>query len=167
MEHRDIRVKGQQDIRDRLSEGTRVAAALSLLIVWLGFKHGRSALYALLDASLDPELEKQATSIAERVPGVMRVEQLKLRRSGPFLFGIAHIHLRKSIDVGRAHVVAHEVARSVTEAVPPIETLNVRVAGRRSALSFEVEQFFRGLAPATRTRLSELHDAARSGERCS
>jgi len=104
-----------------------VTAALSLLVVWLGLKHGRTAVYALLDASLDPELERQAVSIAKQVPGVMHVEQIRLRRSGPFCFGIAHIHLRRSVDVGRAHDVAHQVVRSVTEAVPQVETLTVHL----------------------------------------
>jgi len=104
-----------------------VTAALSFLIIWLGLKHGRMAVYALLDASLDPELEREAASIAKRVPGVMHVEQIRLRRSGPFRFGIAHIHLRKSVDVGRAHEVAHQVVRAVREAIHEIETLTIHL----------------------------------------
>ena len=68
-----------------------VTVGLSLLILWLGFKHGRVALYALIDASLDLDLEKEAASVAAATPGVMRVEQVRLRRSGPVRFGIAHI----------------------------------------------------------------------------
>lgn len=102
-----------------------VTALLSLLIIWLGSKHGRGAIYALLDASLDPELERRAAEVAGQVPGVMKVEQLRLRRAGPFRFGMAHIHLRKSIDVTRAHEVAHKVVDAVTAAIPSIEMLTV------------------------------------------
>ena len=104
-----------------------VALGLSLLILWLGLKHGRVALYALLDASLDPYLEKKAAAIAAATPGVMLVEQMRLRRSGPVRFGIAHIHLRKSIDVARGHEVAHHVERNVREAIPQIEMLTVHL----------------------------------------
>ena len=66
-------------------------------------------------------------SLAEQVPGVMKVEQARLRRAGPFCFGIAHIHLQRSTDVGRGHEVAHEVVRTVREAIPQIETLTVHL----------------------------------------
>ena len=104
-----------------------VSGLLSLLIIWLGFKHGRVAMYALLDASLNRDLELRATEIARRVPGVMDVDQVKLRQAGPFCFGIAQVHLRKSTDVARAHEVAHEVIRAVTDKIPQVESLTVHV----------------------------------------
>jgi len=104
-----------------------VSGLLSFLIIWLGLKHGRLALYALLDASLNPDLELRASEIAKQVPGVMDVEQLKLRQAGPFCFGIAHVQLRKSVDVTRAHEVAHEVVRSVRNEIPQVENLTVHL----------------------------------------
>jgi len=104
-----------------------VSGLLSLLIIWLGLKHGRLALYALLDASLNPDLELRAAEIAKQVPGVMGVEQLKLRQAGPFCFGIAHLQFRKSVDVTRAHEVAHEVVRNVRTEIPQIENLTVHL----------------------------------------
>jgi len=104
-----------------------VTVGLSLLILWLGLKHGRVALYSLLDASLDPDLERKAATVAAATPGVMRVEQVRLRQSGPVRFGIAHIHLRKSIDIARGHEVAHQVERKVREAIPQIEMLTVHL----------------------------------------
>ena len=104
-----------------------VSGLLSVLIIWLGLKHGRLALYALLDASLNPDLELRATEIAKQVPSVMDVEQVKLRQAGPFCFGIAHVQPRKSVDIARAHEVAHEVVRSVRNQIPQIETLTVHI----------------------------------------
>jgi len=102
-----------------------VTAGLSLLVLALGIKHGRNAIYALLDARLDPALEQHAVATAETVPGVMKVEQLRLRRAGPFCFGVMDIHLRKSVDVARAHQVAHQVVDAVRKAIPSIEMLTV------------------------------------------
>jgi len=104
-----------------------VALGLSLLIIWLGLKHGRIAVYALLDASLSPDLETQAWAIANAVPGVLAVEQVRLRRAGPFCFGVAHIRVRKTLDVARAHEVAHEVVRAVRKTIPQIEMLTVHL----------------------------------------
>jgi len=104
-----------------------VTVALSLLIVWLGLDHGRRALYALLDASLDPELEERASQIAGQVPGVMGVSEVKLRRAGPFMFGIAQIAVRKSTDVNRAHEAAERVEAAVRVELPQVESLTVHV----------------------------------------
>lgn len=104
-----------------------VAAVISVLIVWLGFKHGRVALYSLLDASLDPELEHQVIKNAGEVPGVMRVAEVQLRKAGLFWFGIARIQLRRSVDITRGHDIAHQVVRAVRGAIPRIESLTVHL----------------------------------------
>jgi cation diffusion facilitator family transporter len=104
-----------------------VAAAISLLILWLGLKNGRVAVYALLDASLDTELEQQGRAIAEGIPGVKLVGQLRLRRAGPFCFGIARVQVQKTTDVSRAHEVAHRVVEAVRKQLPQVEMLTVHV----------------------------------------
>jgi len=104
-----------------------VSALVSVLIIWLGLKHGRLAVYALLDASLDPALERRAIEIAKRVPGVMDVEQVRLRQAGPFSFGIARIQLRKSVDIARGHEVAHQVVHAVKSEMPQVEALTVHL----------------------------------------
>ncbi len=104
-----------------------VAALISVFIVWLGFKHGRVALYSLLDASLDPDLEHSVIEKAGEVPGVMRVAEVQLRRAGLFWFGIARIQLRRSVDITRGHDIAHQVVRAVREAIPRIESLTVHL----------------------------------------
>ncbi len=104
-----------------------VAAGLSLLIMWLGAKHGRLAVYALLDASLDPDLEALAAETARGVPGVLAVGQVRLRRTGPFFFGLAQVNVRQSIDVKRGHEVAHRVEDAVKKQVPQLEALIVHV----------------------------------------
>jgi cation diffusion facilitator family transporter len=104
-----------------------VTALISVFIVWLGFKHGRVALYSLLDASLDPDLERRVIEAAGEVPGVMRVAEVQLRQAGLFRFGIARIQLRKSVDITRGHDIAHRVVHAVRAAIPRIESLTVHL----------------------------------------
>jgi len=104
-----------------------VTAVISIFIIWLGFKHGRVALYSLLDASLDPELERRVIDAAGEVPGVMRVAEVQLRQAGLFWLGIARIQLRKSVDITRGHEIAHQVVRAVRDAIPRIESLTVHL----------------------------------------
>lgn len=104
-----------------------VAAGLSLLILWLGARNGLVAIYALLDASLDRELESRIKTTAEQVPGVKEVGRVRLRRAGPFRFGIAEVRVQKSTDVARAHEVADQVERAVRADVPNLEMLTVHL----------------------------------------
>ena len=104
-----------------------VTAGLSVLILWLGIKHGRIAILSLLDASLDPELERRVARIAEETPGVMRVAEVHLRQAGLFWFGIARIQLRRSVDITRGHDIAHRVAHAVREAIPRVESLTIHL----------------------------------------
>ena len=104
-----------------------VTVVLAGLIIWLGLKHGRIALFSLLDASPDPELEKQVIALAEEVPGVMRVAELQLRQAGLFCFGIVRIQLRRSVDITRGHEIDHRVVHAVRESIPRIESLTVHL----------------------------------------
>jgi cation diffusion facilitator family transporter len=104
-----------------------VTALISVFIVWIGFKHGRVALYSLLDASPDPDLERRVVETAGKVPGVMRVAEVQLRQAGLFWFGIARIQARKSVDITRGHDIAHRVVRAVRDAFPRIESLTVHI----------------------------------------
>jgi len=104
-----------------------VTVILAGLIVWLGLKHGRIALFSLLDASPDPELERRVAALTEEVPGVMRVADVQLRQAGLFCFGIARVQLRRSVDITRGHEIAHRVVQVVREAIPRIESLTVHL----------------------------------------
>ena len=104
-----------------------VAGGLSLLILWLGAKHGLVATFSLLDASLDRELEDRIGEIAGGVTGVKETGRVRLRRAGPFRFGIAEVRVQRSADVARAHEVAHQVERAVRAEIPNIEMLTVHL----------------------------------------
>ena len=104
-----------------------VTVGLAGLIIWLGLKHGRIALFSLLDASPDPELEKRVIALAEEVPGVMRVAELQLRQAGLFCFGIARLQLRRSVDITRGHEIDHRVVQAVRKEIPRLESLTVHL----------------------------------------
>ena len=104
-----------------------VTVLLAGLVAWLGLKHGRIALLALLDASPDPEIEQRVTALAQGVPGVMRVVDVQLRQAGLFCFGICRVQLRRSVDITRGHEIAHRVTQIVREGIPRIESLTVHL----------------------------------------
>ncbi len=110
-----------------------LAIALAGFILFAGFKNGRIALYSLMDASLDPEMEREAAEVVRQVPGVMAVENLRLRRAGPFCFGEAALQLAPSLDIARGHEIAENVAQALKERFPEIDGFMTHVEPHRGA----------------------------------
>lgn len=104
-----------------------LAAALSLLIIWIGLRNGKIGIYSLMDASLDPELEAEVAALMRGVEGVKDVEKVKIRRAGLFLMGEAHIKVPRSLDVERGHEVAHKAVDLVKKSIPRIEAFTVHL----------------------------------------
>ena len=109
-----------------------LAIGLALLILWVGLSNGRVAIYSLMDASLDPEMEQQVVEVVQEVAGVREVHQLRLRRAGPFCFGEAHVLVAKSLDVARGHEIAEEVETCVKERFPSVDSFVTHLEPYRS-----------------------------------
>lgn len=98
-----------------------VTLLISGLVLYAGFGNLWSAVLSLMDASVDPELEREVAQIIADVPGVRGVEKIHSRRSGPFYFVEGHVDVRPQMDVERSHALAHRAAETVREKRPRIE----------------------------------------------
>jgi len=98
-----------------------VTILISVIVIAVGFKNGWSALLTIMDASVDPELEKEVTEILHDIPGVRRVEKLRARKSGPYYFVEGHVQVAGSMDVNRSHALSHKAQRVVREKQPDVE----------------------------------------------
>lgn len=106
--------------------------AISAFILRFCVEMGRDSVFALLDVSPGKELEKRVSSIAQAIPGVKGVSSIKLRKSGPFVFGEVVIEVEKYVDVARAHEIADLVERRVKEEVEVVDSLTVHVEPYRA-----------------------------------
>jgi len=109
-----------------------LAVGLAVLILWVGLSNGRIALYSLMDASLDPEMEKEISDLVMEVPGAKEVHELRLRRAGPFCFGEGHVLVSKSLDVARGHEIAELVATRIKQRFPSVDSFAVHLEPYRS-----------------------------------
>lgn len=105
---------------------------ISALILRFCVEMGRDSVFALLDVSPGKELEKRVSSIAQAIPGVRGVSNIKLRKSGPFVFGEVAIEVEKYVDVARAHEIADLVEKRVKEEVEVVDSLTVHVEPYRA-----------------------------------
>lgn len=100
--------------------GLAITAAI-LLVTWGA---ARQVLARLMDA-VDPELVVRATAALQRVPGVRRVDRVRLRWVGHTLHAEIDLAVAADATVEAAHRTAHEAEHRLTHAVPRLATATV------------------------------------------
>ncbi|HEY3752662.1 MAG TPA: cation diffusion facilitator family transporter [Pseudonocardiaceae bacterium] len=100
--------------------GLVVAVAIAVVLVGAG----RSVLGRLLDAA-DPELVARATKLAEETPGVLAVEELRLRWSGHGQLAELTVVVDRELSLVSAHGIAHDVEHRLLHALPRLVRAHV------------------------------------------
>ena len=104
-----------------------IGAVVSLLILKAGLTQGWEALLVLMDAVVNPERMERVKELAQEVTGVISVHRVRMRRSGPFCFGVLTIGVDKRIPVEQAHRLAEEIERRVKQKFPFVESLIIHM----------------------------------------
>lgn len=104
-----------------------VTLLIASAVIAVGAKNVWSSVLALMDASLDPELEREASEILSKLAGIKKVEKLRARRSGPFYFLDCHVHVSSSMDVFHSHALVHEAEEIVRIQRPEVESVILHV----------------------------------------
>jgi cation diffusion facilitator family transporter len=100
--------------------GVVVALAIALVLVGAG----RSVLGRLLDAA-DPALVDQAGRLAADTPGVLAVEELRLRWSGHGQLAELTVVVDRDLSLVDAHTIAHDVEHRLLHALPRLVRAHV------------------------------------------
>ncbi len=100
-----IRLGGPQFLWADVAAALVVAAAVFFSAVRLF----RSSASELMDVQANPELVADVRRTAEEMPGVLGVEQLRLRKSGLEYFADMHIEVDPRITVEEGHRLGHRV----------------------------------------------------------
>ena len=69
----------------------------------------RHAVKEIMDYAPDTETEETIRSIAGRVAGVAAIEKCRVRKSGLNLFVDIHVEVNGTMQVHKAHDIAHDV----------------------------------------------------------
>jgi len=132
---------------------------IAFMILKIGVEAARDSLFALMDVSPGKEIEKKTVQVIEAIPGIEEAFSLRLRKSGPFVFGEVCVGIRKFVNVSRAHEIADRVEKEVARKVPQIDSLSIHIepfksdyqhlvipVKKRKSLNSEVAESF-GRAP--------------------
>ena len=99
----------------------------SLVIFKTGIFAAKDSVFALMDVSPSKDVEDRVKEIIKSIAGVEAFENLKLRKSGPFVFGEVSVKIRKSVDVKRAHEIAGSIERKIREELMTIDSFTVHI----------------------------------------
>lgn len=109
---------------------------IALLILRLGIKNIWTPVLVLLDANLDPVLQRQIEATIAAVEGVEGIKHVKIRQSGPFRMVECEIGTRPSVSVYKAHELADIIEGLISREHSEVESVFVHVEPvRRHTLS--------------------------------
>ena len=100
---------------------------IGLLTIRLGLGMGRDAVLVLLDACLKPELISQMKKIAAEVKGVRGVHEIKVRRSGPFIFAEMHVEVGRTMRIDEADVISSTIEERIRDSIEEVDSVMLHV----------------------------------------
>ena len=103
-----------------------VGILISLLILKIGLETIKDSLFALMDVSPGKEIEKQIENEIKKINGVKEYSNLKLRKSGPFIFGEVTIKTDKSTDITRANEISETIKNKLNN-INSVESITVHL----------------------------------------
>jgi cation diffusion facilitator family transporter len=96
-----------------LAKADAVAAlGVSAIVLYVCFDMGKQTIEALLDG-VSNRLTEDVSAAAACVPGVMKVNKLRVRQSGSEVFADLVLMVGRDTDLKRSHEIAHEAKQAV------------------------------------------------------
>ncbi len=100
---------------------------VSLFVIYIGIKLGKDAVLVLLDVSLDDKTVNEIKSTVLSVEDVKNIHNLKVRRSGPFVFAELHLETKRGLSVKKASEITENVKKAVKDRIKNLDSLTVQI----------------------------------------
>lgn len=105
---------------------------ISLIIFHAGFESARDAIFALLDVSPSKEIEKKIRLILEENSNLEDFQDLRLRKSGPFIFGEVKVKVKKKLSVQGAHEISTRIEAKIKKSIEEIDSFLISIEPYKS-----------------------------------
>jgi cation diffusion facilitator family transporter len=103
------------------------AGLTAIFIFYIAWKTFLSATHDLMDGQPPRELITDITAIAERVPGIEHIHEIRGRRSGQYLIIDLKLEMDPDMTVKRSHEITVEVKRLIFEHFPNVGDVMVHI----------------------------------------
>ena len=104
---------------------------VALLIIYIGLKFGKESLLVLLDANLDPNMVEKIKSIAINFKGVEGIHDIKVRRSGPYVFAELHLETKQRLSIQKADDISKNLENKILNEIESLESLTIKIEPRK------------------------------------
>jgi cation diffusion facilitator family transporter len=147
------------------------AIIVGAMILLMGFRLGRKALYELIDTGLDLNLVNDVRAAMQADASVVGIHNLRTRSMGGQGYIDAHIEVDSDLTVSEAHYIAHKIEHRVKHQFPKISDVQIHIdplddtikesvlAGlpERSVIEADLQQAWEGIAESARVEQIKLH----------
>lgn len=103
------------------------AGLTAFFIYYIGWKTFLSATRDLMDSQPPRELITGITAIAERIPGIEHIHQIRGRRSGQYLIIDLKLDMDPDMTVKRSHEITVEIKLLIFEHFPNVGDVMVHI----------------------------------------
>ena len=104
---------------------------LSLFVFKTGLESLRDAIYSLMDVSPSQEVEGKIKTILKSISQIEDYSNLRLRKSGPFIFGEVKVRVKKFIEVEKAHEISDKIEKEVKAKISQLDSLSIHIEPAR------------------------------------
>lgn len=104
-----------------------ITIVISIIVLRFGFFTLKDSVFALMDVSPSKKKEHVIEKLIKNTEGVDGFKGLKLRKSGPFVFGEVSIKIKKFANVDRAHEIADKIENKIKEKFEEVQAFTVHV----------------------------------------
>ncbi len=111
-----------------------VGLAVALFIIYIGLKFGKEAILVLLDANLDPKTVEKIKSIATNFEGVEGVHDIKVRRSGPYVFAELHLETKKRLSIEKANDISKNLEKRILKEIKDLDSLTIKIEPKKKLM---------------------------------
>ena len=104
-----------------------VGLVVALLILYIGLKFGKEAILVFLDANLDPKTVEKIKSIATNTKGVEGVHDIKVRRSGPYVFAELHLETKNRLSIEKASQISKNLKKRIINEINDLDSITIQI----------------------------------------
>jgi len=147
------------------------AIVVAGMILWMGFRLGRKALYELIDTGLDFELVESVRQSMLADASVVGIHNLRTRSMGGLGYIDAHIEVDSNLTVSEAHYIAHKIEHQVKKQFPGIADVQIHIdplddaikesvlAGlpQRSVIEADLQRAWKDISESAQVVQTKLH----------
>ncbi len=76
---------------------------------------------------MKPEFISQMKKIASEVNGVRGVHEIKVRRSGPFIFAEMHVEVDRAMRMDEADVISRTIEERIRDSIGEVDSVMLHV----------------------------------------